>query len=138
MVSAHQDFNVRNSLQILVFFQVNSHKQFCKFIELLLYRTSFPLSSCIREAANKKAFFLVDSPNKFLAPPPLGLMVKRTVTNLRQKTFKVFFFHSGQPLAPFLPLSGLSTKKEHFFCGFLNVKNIMGNICFPLLCCRIH
>ena len=41
-------------------------------------------------------------------------MVKRTITNLKKKSF----FLSAQRLTPLPPLSGLSTKKNYFFCGF--------------------
>ena len=64
----------------------------------------------MKEAAKK---VLVDSPLvKTLSPPPppsLGLVVKITATNLKEKKN---IHISGQPLTP-TPLSGLSTTTFH-------------------------
>ena len=48
--------------------------------------------------------------------PLLGLVVKRTITNIKKKHKKVIFSLVDNPLPP-PPPSGLSTEKK-FFCGF--------------------
>ena len=72
------------------------------------------VSPFLRKAAKK--VFLVH-------PPPLGLVVKRTATNKREKSV----FLSWQPLTPLPPLSELSTKKELFAASLIKLLYIFLN-----------
>ena len=89
------------------------------FVPTLNFSTNTAHSTCLGKAAKKTISFLVDSPLRPLASPPLRLVTgQKNDYKFKKKTFKkVFLSLVGNP-APLPLLSGLTTKKNNFSCGY--------------------
>ena len=68
----------------------------------------------------KKYFFNEQSTKAFSPPPPIGLVVKRTATNLKKIVKKVLFSLVDNPLPPPSPSYWSFHKKNNFFAASLS------------------